>query len=315
VWRAGALLARTGLVLVPLAAGIAGLAALAEAPQSVARAQDDCESYDDPDAPCALADGDTLSAYIGSPGGRNYFWFGVPSPDMHVSIRLTDLPADYDLYLFSDQVADPAQPILSSVTPDTAPETIDAVLHDVGTYAIEVVDDPTVANAPDDPYTLTFGLQPAAAPTVEPTLLPTPAPIPTAAVALVSVPPVVGQTTNSAARLLRQAGLVVEVATVDAFSPAGLGTVATQDPPSAARVGPGSAVRLGVASGRVAIPRVRGKPAAEADAALRAAGFSIETRRRPDQSVASGFALGTSPGDGTVLPSGSPVELLISQGH
>ena len=110
---------------------------------------------------------------------------------MHVSVRLTDLPADYDLYLFSDQVADPGQPIISSVTPGIEPESIDAVLHDVGTYVIEVVDDPSIPNVRDVPYTLAFGLAaPPAVPTPEPTPEPTPVPTPTPvpAPSLVSVP-------------------------------------------------------------------------------------------------------------------------------
>jgi hypothetical protein len=285
---------------------------------AIGRAQTECESVDDPEAPCALADGAVVGSAIGVQGGRNYFWFGVPVPDMHVSIRLTDLPADYDLYLFSDQVADPAQPISSSVTPGTEPELIDAVLHSVGTYVIEVVDDPSIPNVPDMPYTLAFGLTaPPAVPTPEPTPEPTPVPIPTPLPAppLASVPAVVGQSPNSAARLLRDAGLVVEVSNADAFSPAGAGTVATQDPLPAVRLAPGSTVRLGIATGRVAIPDVRGRSEAEAYAILRAAGFDIQTRRRPDETVPSGTVLGTNPGAGSVLGAASAIELLVSQGH
>ena len=60
---------------------------------------------------------------------------------------------------------------------------------------------------------------------------------------------VVGQTPNSASRLMRDAGLVIEVASADAFSPGGAGSVATQDPQPATRVAPGTSVRLGVAAG------------------------------------------------------------------
>jgi beta-lactam-binding protein with PASTA domain len=65
----------------------------------------------------------------------------------------------------------------------------------------------------------------------------------------------------------------------------------------------------------VVIPSVRGRPESEAYATLRAAGFDIQTKRRSDDAVASGIALGTNPGDGAILGSGSSVELLISQGH
>jgi eukaryotic-like serine/threonine-protein kinase len=191
------------------------------------------------------------------------------------------------------------------------------VLHDVGTYLIEVVDDPTIPNAPDVAYTLSFGLMPPpVVPGPEPTPLPAPTPAPApSAPSLVSVPGVVGQSPNSASRLLHDAGLVVEVSTADAFSVSGLGTVATQNPQPAARVAPGSTVRLGIASGRVVIPSVRGRTESEAYTILRAAGFTIQTRRRADDVVPSGSAIGTNPGDGAILSSGSSIELLISQGH
>ena len=114
---------------------------------------------------------------------------------------------------------------------------------------------------------------------------------------------------------MHDAGLVVEVANADAFSPAGAGTVATQDPQPATRLSPGSTVRLGIATGRVVIPDVRGRSESEAYAILRAAGFDIQTRRRPDDTVPSGSAVGTNPGVGTVLGSASSIELLVSQGH
>jgi hypothetical protein len=276
-----------------------------------------CETYEVPDMPCPLSDGAVVGGYIRVLGGRNYFWFGVNTPDTHVSIRLTDLAADYDLYLFSGQTADPNLPIVRSVTPDTEPEAIDAVLHDVGTYVIEVVDDPSILNAPDVPYTLSFALQPAPpAPTPEPPPpLAAPTPTPAPAVSLVAVPAVVGQSPSSAARLIAEAGLVVQVASADAFSPAGTGTVASQDPPPAARLAPGSTVKLGIASGRVVVPNVRGQPEQAAFALLHAAGFDIQTRRRADTVVPSGLATGTNPGEGTILPAASTVELLVSQGH
>src|SRR3954452_17031747 len=96
---------------------------------TTARQQVDC-NVEDLSAPCTLSDGMTVQGTLAQSGARNYYWFGVPVSDMQLHIDLTDLPADYDLYLFSDQAADPTQPIAQSANSETTPEGIDRVLSD-----------------------------------------------------------------------------------------------------------------------------------------------------------------------------------------
>src|SRR5690349_8034572 len=105
------------------------------------RAQEDC-NVEDLTTPCALSDGMVVQNVIREQGGRNYYWFGVPVADSHLHVELVDLPADYDLYLFSDQSADPTQPFAQSANTDLTPELIDASLASQGTYLLEVISDP-----------------------------------------------------------------------------------------------------------------------------------------------------------------------------
>src|SRR5262249_16224648 len=155
---------------------IASLAAtlIAASQSSSAQVQADCD-INRLDAPCPLVSGMTVQGTIAESGGRNYYWFGVPRSDMHVRIDLVDLPADYDLYLFSDQSSDPSLPIAGSPNSDATQEVIDRVLSDQGTYLVEVVSDPSLPADPEQPYTLVFALVSPPTPTSTPEP-PTPAP-------------------------------------------------------------------------------------------------------------------------------------------
>ena len=265
------------------------------------------------DAPCPLADGSHVGGTLEQPGARNYFWFGAPEPGMHVRIDLLDLPADYDLYLFSDQSADPAQPYAQSVSPGLSPERIELDLAAPGTYLVEVVSDPGQAVAPDRPYTLLLSLSPPPAPTPEPT---TPAPPPAAPAEplRVAVPPLLYQAAPSAVERLRRLGLVADLETADRYAPSGPGTIADQEPAAGQQVEVGSHVRLLVASGDVAIPTLAGRPEQDATQQLRTAGFAVDTRHVRSADVPAGLVVEVRPGPGASLPAGSTVVLLVSQG-
>jgi hypothetical protein len=292
------------------AAAFGLIAALALGTPGALHAQESCD-LEDLSAPCPLADGITVLGTIRGQGGRNYFWFGAPQANAHLHVELVDLPADYDLYVFSDQSPDPTRPFLQSVTLGLAPEVIDSVLTEAGTYVLEVVSDPGLPFDPEQPYTLTFGLvlPPPPPPTPEP---PAPAPTPTPEPERAIVPPLIGHGGGAAEAEVRAAGLVALVQSADRFSPTGAGTVAAQEPPAGALVSPGSSVDVFLATGNVEVPSVSGLTEQAATNLLQASGLQVTTRRTISSTVPAGLAVG-SPSTGQVLRSGSSVVLLISQ--
>ncbi|MCC4250264.1 MULTISPECIES: protein kinase domain-containing protein [Microbacterium] len=112
---------------------------------------------------------------------------------------------------------------------------------------------------------------------------------------------------------LEEAGLVVGSITRQ-DSPLPAGAVLAADPAPGTAVTPGTVVRLVVASGTNAVPPVDGWTSAEADIALRAAGFV------PEQVVAvsdrtPGTVIGSAPAGGASAPVGSVVRVLVSSGR
>jgi hypothetical protein len=293
------------------AAMLAALVGLSSSSAQAAHAQDAECTYDDPDAPCALADGSVVSGYIRQQSGRSYFWFGVPERGTRAQIEITDLPADYDLYLFNSTDPDPTA---SSINEGTTPELIDIMLQDPGVYFVYVVSDPSRPFNADEPYTLTLKLvfpEPTPQVVATPT---TPAPTPPD-VNLMSVPPLVGRTGDASAGAVRDAGLVPTLLLADRFSERGTGTVAAQEPPAGTPVQPGSEVIIYVATGNVQIPSVLNRPEQEAEAILHEAGLQTNTVRRTSETIPPGVAIDTDPMSGTVVPSGTKVRVFISRGR
>jgi serine/threonine-protein kinase len=129
------------------------------------------------------------------------------------------------------------------------------------------------------------------------------------------VPPILGHGGGTAAAEVRAAGLLPRVHTVDRFSARGEGAVAAQDPPAGAIVSPDTTVDIFVASGSVEVPRVDGLSEQAAWDLLQVSGFKIDTRRAPSSGVARGQAVAVSPSSGLVVPAGTSVVLVISQGE
>ena len=89
------------------------------------------------------------------------------------------------------------------------------------------------------------------------------------------------------------------------------GTVLRSDPAAGATLPAGSTVNLVVASGKVAVPDVRGQDVGAARQTLEAAGFLLKVTSRPDGTVAPNTVLEQSPVGGTA-ERGSTVELLVA---
>ncbi|MGC0370018.1 serine/threonine protein kinase [Microbacterium sp. SLBN-111] len=112
---------------------------------------------------------------------------------------------------------------------------------------------------------------------------------------------------------IQAAGLVAgPVTTQDSPLPAG--AVLSADPAAGTPVPRGTTVRLVVASGTNAIPPIDGWTAADADAAIRAAGFTPEAVPTISDRPA-GTVIGSAPAAGASAQVGSTVRLLVSSGR
>jgi hypothetical protein len=119
---------------------------------------------DRPSNACPIADGATVTGFILDSGSTTAYRFDVPAPDTDVVAQLSDLPADYDLYL-----ADATNALIGqSVLEGTTPRSIEQVLPQ-GTYYLYVHSDPARDVDPYDPYTLHLALAPAVPATADAT--------------------------------------------------------------------------------------------------------------------------------------------------
>jgi len=131
----------------------------------------------------------------------------------------------------------------------------------------------------------------------------------------IAVPGLVGMDRRGAAARATDAGLlmrVVERRTAD--DPVGL--IIEQHPGTGAFLGEGDEIQVVVSRGPppVPLPDVAGQPAADAQAALEAAGFVVVVERRYDEGVARDTVLGTEPAGGGRAPRESTVKLVVSDG-
>jgi eukaryotic-like serine/threonine-protein kinase len=130
----------------------------------------------------------------------------------------------------------------------------------------------------------------------------------------VTVPSVVGIPEPTATERLKAENLDVDINPVPNDSPRE--TVLEQDPIANAKVDEGSTVTLTVSSGPsiVTVPDVSGQTEKKATDALEQQGLIVDPGFGFSDRVPEGRAIGTEPGAGTNIPSGSTVKLKISRG-
>jgi serine/threonine-protein kinase len=128
----------------------------------------------------------------------------------------------------------------------------------------------------------------------------------------VAVPPVVNLTVDQARTTLKSAGFTsVNTDQVDSVKPAG--TVLAVDPKEGTQVPLSQSITLQVASGKAAVPDVKGKAQANAEKTLRDAGFTnVTVQSVESDTVPQGSAVGTEPGAGTSASADTPITLLIA---
>ena len=133
----------------------------------------------------------------------------------------------------------------------------------------------------------------------------------------VTVPGVVGQNANDAARFLQDRGFPSELV-VEEGSTAPASQVLRQDPASGSEVAPGSTVVLYVAEGIQAIelPDVKGMTLLRATQVLVQAGLEVtdEITEEPSNEVDEGLVIGTDPSPPVLLLPDTPITIMVSLG-
>jgi len=131
------------------------------------------------------------------------------------------------------------------------------------------------------------------------------------------VPTVTGLSEVTAQNVADTLGLVP--VTVEQYSTdVANGIVAAQVPEPEADVAVGATLVIVISKGpapaKAAVPDVKGKTESAAKSALSAAGFSTETFKVYDSSVAAGAVVAQSPAAGTTVLGGSRVQIIVSMG-
>jgi serine/threonine-protein kinase len=132
---------------------------------------------------------------------------------------------------------------------------------------------------------------------------------------MVPVPPVVGQQLNAADELLTNAGLSFKTKYVT--SNKAPGTVLTQDPAAGTSVRSTTVVQLTVSSSQstIGVPNVVGFSQTNAGSSITSNNLTVGTQTSAcSQSVATGNIASQSPVAGTQVKSGTPINLVVSNG-
>ena len=129
------------------------------------------------------------------------------------------------------------------------------------------------------------------------------------------VPDVVGSSSAVASQRLQNAGFEVNIETVQSATVPN-DRVATQDPQPGEDAKEGSTVTIIVSSGpgNATVPGVVGDKQADAEKAMKDAGFKTDVRKETSDTVKKGRVISTQPGENTQLEKGRTVVLVVSQG-
>jgi len=130
-----------------------------------------------------------------------------------------------------------------------------------------------------------------------------------------AVPDVVGNRSAVASQRLQNAGFEVNIETVQSDEVPS-DRVATQRPQPGEEAEEGSTVTIIVSSGpgMATVPGVAGQKQADAEKAMKDAGFKTDTRRESSDTVKKGRVIQTEPGENTQLEKGRTVTLVVSGG-
>jgi serine/threonine-protein kinase len=130
-----------------------------------------------------------------------------------------------------------------------------------------------------------------------------------------TVPDVVGKRSATASQILQNRGFEVNIETV--VNPSvRRDVVATQRPQPATRAKEGSTVTVIVSAGpgEAPVPQVVGLSRAQAERALRAAGFGASVSEEYSSDVTAGRVISSAPSEGSTAEKGTKVRLTVSRG-
>lgn len=131
------------------------------------------------------------------------------------------------------------------------------------------------------------------------------------------VPNVVGLTQIQAQDAITAAGFKVgSVIPTQTVSAAEIGNVVTQTPEPNSEAKKGSGITISVSGGQalLPVPEVVGKPQADAEKALKDAGFQVSVQKGYSATVAKGSVISQSPVSTQKVPVGTTVGIVVSQG-
>jgi serine/threonine-protein kinase len=133
----------------------------------------------------------------------------------------------------------------------------------------------------------------------------------------VTVPTLVELSQQDAVDLLESRNLVPDIQTRETDNSDEVGNVVSQNPPPNTQVEEGSEVTIviGVEPDMVAVPSVVGRPQAQAEEMIEAAGLSLGSVDRENSDEEAGIVLETSPAGGESVAPGTTVNLVISTGE
>ncbi len=138
----------------------------------------------------------------------------------------------------------------------------------------------------------------------------------TAAPKTTTAPTVTDRTVPQARTILRHAGLAVGATKPRSSDTVPKGTIISQSPGAGGSVPIGSRVNVTVSAGKalVVVPNVVDQHVDEARALLEAQGFKVDETQDSSSDENAGTVTRADPGEGTKVPSGSTVHLLVSSG-
>ncbi len=138
-----------------------------------------------------------------------------------------------------------------------------------------------------------------------------------AGVAEVEMPPVVGMTEADAITTIEAAGLTVGLPVVREYSKdVPEGQVISSEPTGGAMVPKGSKVTIVVSKGTelAKVPDVVNKKQADAEAAIKAAGFKVKVTQDYSDTVPSGTVISQTPDANVSVDAGSTITIVVSKG-